>query len=143
MVTVSDAFYRVLRHHGVKAVFGSSGSNGLGGGVLARLRRVQSPEADLFLGAMTTGRATADVLPRVLPVTDGPCLPSRHLLVDATTTLLTAGAEDAVIRADADPVDVLMGLGGIGLVSARTGRRDLGRRPAALLLDGLRTGQGR
>ncbi|WUD71095.1 benzoylformate decarboxylase [Streptomyces sp. NBC_00510] len=29
VVTVSDAFYRILRHHGVKAVFGNPGSNEL------------------------------------------------------------------------------------------------------------------
>ncbi|MFF3946444.1 thiamine pyrophosphate-binding protein [Streptomyces sp. NPDC001902] len=29
MVTASDAFYRILRHHGVKAVFGNPGSNEL------------------------------------------------------------------------------------------------------------------
>lgn len=29
MVTVSDAFCGILRHHGVKAVFGNPGSNGL------------------------------------------------------------------------------------------------------------------
>jgi AcrR family transcriptional regulator len=99
--------------------------------------------ADRFLDVMTTRRAMADVLPGLLSVTDGPCLLSHHLLVEAMTTLLTAGVEDGVIRADADPVDVLMGLSGIGLVSARTGRRDLGRRLATLLLDGLRTGHGR
>ncbi|MFJ5221013.1 thiamine pyrophosphate-binding protein, partial [Streptomyces sp. NPDC088354] len=29
MATVSDAFYRVLRHHGVSAVFGNPGFNEL------------------------------------------------------------------------------------------------------------------
>jgi hypothetical protein len=45
-----------------------------------------------------------------------------------------------VIRADADPDDVLMALGGVTMIAGEPGQRDLARRLLALLHDGLTLG---
>ncbi len=45
-----------------------------------------------------------------------------------------------MIRADADPDDVLMALGGVTMIAGEPGQRDLARRLLALLHDGLTLG---
>lgn len=93
----------------------------------------------LLLDHMATMHGMPDMFPALLSVTDGPCQPSRQLLLEAMSALLTAGAEGGGIQPDIDPADVLMALSGIGLVATRASQQGLAPRLATLLLNGLTT----
>ena len=89
---------------------------------------------------MATKHGMADALHAIL-VTQGDLrMQTRDLLTQALTTLMAAGVEDGTIRADIDPGDVLMGLGGVTLIAGDTDQRDLAGRLLDLLIDGLRYG---
>jgi AcrR family transcriptional regulator len=92
---------------------------------------------DHFVDYMATKHGMADALHAVL-VTDGELrMRTRDLLTEALTTLMAAGIADGAVRADVDPNDVLMSLGGITLIAGEPGQRDLAHRLLDLLVDGL------
>jgi AcrR family transcriptional regulator len=62
---------------------------------------------------------------------------SRVLLTDAVATLLRAGAEDASLRAELDPDDVLLSVAGVSLATTGFGNRRQATRLLDLLLHGL------
>ena len=62
---------------------------------------------------------------------------SRVLLTDAVATLLRAGADDASLRADLDPDDVLLSVVGVSLATTGFGYRQQATRLLDLLLHGL------
>jgi AcrR family transcriptional regulator len=92
---------------------------------------------DLFVDYMATKHGMADALHAVL-VTDGDLrMHTRDLLTDALATLLAAGVADTSIRADADPDDVLMAVGGVALIAGEPSQRELAHRLLDLLMAGL------
>ena len=108
-------------------------------GLLRALPPAQALRAwmERFVDYMATKHGMAEALHAVL-VTQGDLrMRTRDLLTDALATLLAAGQAEQVIRADADPDDVLMALGGVTMIAGEPGQRDLARRLLALLLDGL------
>jgi AcrR family transcriptional regulator len=94
-----------------------------------------------FVDYMATKHGMADALHAVLVTRGDLRMQTRDLLTDALATLLAAGQAEQVIRADADPDDVLMALGGVTMIAGEPGQRDLARRLLALLLDGLTVGR--
>jgi AcrR family transcriptional regulator len=92
---------------------------------------------DRFVDFMATKQGMADVLRAVL-VSHADIMQTRALLADALATLLTAGAAEEMVRSDLDPMDVLMGLGGVTLIAGESDQRDLAGRLLDLLMDGLR-----
>jgi AcrR family transcriptional regulator len=84
-----------------------------------------------FIDFMTTKDGMADVL-RVVLTDEGEKLETRAMLAAAIEGLLTAD-----MRPDANAHDVLMALGGISLIAASEGRRDLAGRLIDLLLHGI------
>ena len=92
---------------------------------------------DRFVDFMATKQGMADVLRAVL-VAHADIMQTRALLADALATLLTAGASEEMVRSDLDPMDVLMGLGGVTLIAGESDQRDLAGRLLDLLMDGLR-----
>ncbi|MER7184143.1 helix-turn-helix domain-containing protein [Streptomyces hyaluromycini] len=98
--------------------------------------------AEAFVDYMLTKKGMADALPAILAAREGLRQHSRDALVEAVTTLLTAGAATGQLRRDAQPNDVLMALGGITLISGHEHQRDLASRLIVLLLDGLAADHG-
>ena len=92
---------------------------------------------DRFVDFMAAKQGMADVLRAVL-VAHADIMQTRALLADALATLLTAGASEEMVRSDLDPMDVLMGLGGVTLIAGESDQRDLAGRLLDLLMDGLR-----
>jgi len=107
--------------------------------LLAELPPVDSLRAwmESFVDYMTTKRGMSDALPAILASRDGLRAHSRDALASAVTALIEAGRASGDVRADADPADVLMAVGGITLISAHEGQRDLASRLIDLLLGGL------
>ena len=103
----------------------------------------QSPAAALrswmdgFVEYILTKHGMAEALPAILATTDGLRTHSRDLLRDAIARLIAAGNQDATLRADLDPNDVLMALGGITLIADNEHQRDLASRLCDLLMDSL------
>jgi hypothetical protein len=79
----------------------------------------------------------AEALPKILATTDGLRTQSRDLLRGAIARLLAAGTESSSLRADIDPNDVLMALGGITLIAENEHQRELASRLCDLLIDAL------
>ncbi|MBO0891928.1 MAG: TetR/AcrR family transcriptional regulator [Acidothermales bacterium] len=92
---------------------------------------------DLFLDYLLTKRHMADALRAVVASGGNPFARSHALLTEAIGTLLDAGVAAGTVRPDVDPADILAGLSGIGLATARSGRRDQAGRLLDLLMDGL------
>ena len=92
---------------------------------------------DRFVDFMAAKQGMADVLRAVL-VSHADIMQTRALLADALATLLTAGASEEMVRSDLDPMDELMGLGGVTLIAGESDQRDLAGRLLDLLMDGLR-----
>ncbi|WP_052847989.1 TetR/AcrR family transcriptional regulator [Streptomyces avicenniae] len=92
---------------------------------------------DQFIDYMTTKQGMADALRAVIASGGDPYATSRARLDEAVTALLAAGAEAGVVRGDVDPVDLLVGVSGVGLAAAPGGRAQAGRL-LDLLMDGLR-----
>ncbi len=82
-----------------------------------------------FIDFMAAKDGMADVL-RVVLTDEGERLETRAMLAGAIESLLTVDMR-------ADPGDVLMALGGISLIAASEGRRDLAGRLIDLLLHGV------
>jgi hypothetical protein len=95
---------------------------------------------DGFLDYLATKRGMAGALHAVLTDDDDLRMKTRGLLIDAMTTLLSAGLAEGTIRPDADPAVVVMGLGGVALIAGQPDQRDLARDLLDLLMDGLRYG---
>ncbi len=93
--------------------------------------------AEAFVDYMRTKQGMADALPAILAAREGLRRHSRDALGEAVKTLLEAGIAAGQVRADAEPNDVLMALGGITLISGHEHQRDLASRLIVLLLDGL------
>jgi AcrR family transcriptional regulator len=94
---------------------------------------------DGFVDYILTKHGMAEALPAILASTDGLRTHSRDLLRDAIAALLVAGIEASTMRADIDPNDVLMALGGITLIAENEQQRDLASRLCDLLMDALTT----
>jgi AcrR family transcriptional regulator len=94
---------------------------------------------DGFVDYMATKHGMAEALHAVL-VTDGELrMQTRDLMTSALATLLAAGVDTGTVRADADPEDTLMGLGGVTLIAGQPEQRDLAGRLLDLLIDGLKS----
>ena len=92
---------------------------------------------DGFVDYILTKHGMAEALPAILAGTDGLRASSRDTLRNSIARLLTAGSEAGVVRADADPNDVLMALGGFTLIADNEDQRELAMRLCDLLMDAL------
>ena len=92
---------------------------------------------DGFIDYIFTKHGMAEALPAILATTDGLRMQSRDVLREAIARLLAAGAQNSAVRADVDPNDILMALGGITLISANEQQRELAARLCDLLMDAL------
>jgi AcrR family transcriptional regulator len=91
-----------------------------------------------FVEYISTKNGMADSLHAVLSADDGLRLHTRAMLAEAIATMMQAGVAQGTIRADLDPQDVMMSLGGITLITAHEGQRELADRLIDILVDGLR-----
>ena len=94
---------------------------------------------DLFVTYMTTKHRMGDAL-RAILVDDGDRMRTRYLLADAIGTLMSKGAEEGTLRADVDPYEVLLAVGGMTLIAGESQQSAVTGRLLDLLLDGLRHG---
>jgi len=90
-----------------------------------------------FVEYMLTKQGMSDALPAILASRDGLRAHSRDTLASAVAALVEAGRASGDVRADVDPADVLMAVGGITLISGHEGQRELASRLIELLLGGL------
>jgi AcrR family transcriptional regulator len=93
---------------------------------------------DRYVDYMATKRGMADALRAVIASGGNPYAESRDRLLAAVTTLLHAGAAAGLLRADAEPGDVLVGLSGLAVATADPSQREQAGRLLDLLMDGLR-----
>jgi AcrR family transcriptional regulator len=91
-----------------------------------------------YVDYMTAKRGMADALRAVIASGGNPYAHSRANLLDALTTLLSAGAKDGTIRTDVEPADVLASLMGVTLAAGEPSQREQAGRLLDLLMDGLR-----
>ncbi|MCM1965301.1 MULTISPECIES: TetR/AcrR family transcriptional regulator [unclassified Streptomyces] len=91
-----------------------------------------------FLDFLTVKQGMARALKAALESDEGQRLHTRALITGALATLVEAGAADGTIRADANPLDVMMALGGISLIAGDADQRGQATRLLDLLMDGLR-----
>lgn len=91
-----------------------------------------------FLDFLAAKQGMARALKAALESDEGQRLHTRALITGALATLLEAGAADGTIRADANPLDVMMALGGISLIAGDADQRVQATRLLDLLMDGLR-----
>ena len=96
---------------------------------------------DRFIDYMAAKRGMADALRAVIASGGNPYAHSRDNLIDAVTSLLTAGADAGTIRSDVQPADVLASLMGVTLTAGEPPQRDQAARLLDLLMDGLRYGR--
>jgi AcrR family transcriptional regulator len=92
---------------------------------------------DGFVDYILTKHGMAEALPSILATTDGLRLQSREVLREAIVRLLAAGVRQSAVRADVDPNDILMALGGITLIAENEQQRELAGRLCDLLMDSL------
>jgi AcrR family transcriptional regulator len=71
---------------------------------------------------------------------DGVFQRARQMFHDSMAKLVAAAVEAGTIRADADPEDLLRGVGGICGLNEAEGWQDRARRLLGILMDGLRAG---
>jgi len=93
---------------------------------------------ELFLDFMATKQGMADAL-RVVLTDETERLATRAELAGAIGHLLAADQDQPAARPHADPMDVLMALGGISLITASERRPGLAARLIDLLLHGILT----
>ncbi|GIF51646.1 TetR family transcriptional regulator [Asanoa ferruginea] len=93
---------------------------------------------DRFTDYLTTKRGMATALRAVIASGGDPYAESRARMVAAISPLLKTGVEAGTIRADVDPVDVLVALNGVSLAAGAPEQRDRAGRLLDLLMDGLR-----
>ncbi|MFF4114503.1 TetR/AcrR family transcriptional regulator [Streptomyces sp. NPDC001714] len=94
-----------------------------------------------FIDFMAAKQGMADAL-RMILTDESEKLHTRTLLVDAIAHLLGAGEGAKAVRPGVDARDVLMALGGISLMAANEGQRELAGRLIDLLLRGVVGDQG-
>lgn len=94
---------------------------------------------DLFVTYMATKHGMGDAL-RAILIDDGDRMRTRYLLADAIGTLMARGVEEGTLRADVDPYEVLLALGGMTLIVGEPDQAAVTGRLLDLLLDGLRHG---
>lgn len=93
-----------------------------------------------FVHYAATKRGMADAL-RSAVASDSPLFArTRTKIVAALRVLLSAGAEDGSLRADADPEDVMRAMGAVWNVAAGPEWEEQVSRLLGLLVDGLRYG---
>jgi AcrR family transcriptional regulator len=92
---------------------------------------------DGFVDYIFTKHGMAEALPAILATTDGLRLHSREVLRNAIARLVAAGVQESAVRADVDPNDILMALGGITLIAENEQQRELAARLCDLLMDSL------
>ena len=92
-----------------------------------------------FVDYLATKHGMADALPAVLAADGDLRMQTRDLLTQAVASLMDAGASAGTLRADVDPFDVLLALGGVALISGDADQRDQAARLLDLLLAGLAT----
>ncbi|MFG2952971.1 TetR/AcrR family transcriptional regulator [Streptomyces sp. NPDC048291] len=92
-----------------------------------------------FIDFMAAKQGMADAL-RVILTDESEKLHTRTLLVDAIARLLNTAEGAPVARPGVDARDVLMALGGISLMAAHEGQRELALRLVDLLLRGVVAG---
>lgn len=90
---------------------------------------------DRFVEYMHTERGMADALRAVVASGGNPFAASRERLVDALSSLLTAGAAAGSLRGDVETDDVLASISGITLAASGPAQA---ARMLDLLMDGLR-----
>jgi AcrR family transcriptional regulator len=88
-----------------------------------------------FIDYMAAKRGMADALRAVIASGGNPYEQSRARLLDAVTTLATAGVAAGTIRDGVEPIDILTSLSGLSLAAVEPGQSD---RLLDLLMDGLR-----
>jgi AcrR family transcriptional regulator len=93
---------------------------------------------ELFLDFMAAKHGMADAL-RVVLTDETQRLQTRAQLAAAIDHLLAAGASQSVTRPHVDPMDVLLALGGISLITVSERRPDLAASLIDLLLYGILT----
>lgn len=93
--------------------------------------------ATAFLDLLASRAGMADALKAALGSDERQRLATRALIVDALGTLLAAGAEDGSLRADVDPLDVMMALGGAALITSGPDQHGRASRLVDLLLAGI------
>ena len=93
---------------------------------------------DRFVDYMSTKRGMADALRAVIASGGDPFAHSRDLLLGAIGTLLREGAAAGTVRSDATANDVLLGLGGVSMISAEHASVEPVSRLLDLFMDGLR-----
>ncbi|MGW3925114.1 SbtR family transcriptional regulator, partial [Streptomyces sp. NPDC005093] len=91
-----------------------------------------------FIDFMAAKHGMADAL-RVILTDDRERLHTRALLADAIDCLLAPAKGQSVARPDVNAQDVLMALGGIGLMASNEEQGDLATRLIDLLLHGIAT----
>lgn len=91
---------------------------------------------DMFVTYMTTKHGMGDAL-RAILIDDGDRMRTRYLLADAIGLLMSQGVKDGTLRDDIDPYDVLLGIGGMTLITGEPGQSARTARLLDLLLDGL------
>lgn len=90
-----------------------------------------------FVDYLQTKHGMAEALPAILAAHDGLRLQSRDLLRHAIEILLEACIEEGSLGAAVPADDIMMALGGITLIAANEGQRQLASRLIDLLLAGL------
>jgi AcrR family transcriptional regulator len=95
-----------------------------------------------FVDYMLAKQGMADALPAILAAREGLRRHSREALSEAMEKLLAAMTAASRLREDVAAGDVVMALGGITLISAHEGQRQLASRLISMLLDGLVVSRG-
>jgi AcrR family transcriptional regulator len=93
---------------------------------------------DSFVDYILTKNGMAESLHAVLATGGELRMQTRQLLADSIAILMDAGVADGTIQASVSPHDVLMGLGGITLITAHEDQRALATRLLDLLVSGIR-----
>lgn len=91
-----------------------------------------------FIDFMAAKYGMSDALPGILGSDEGLRRRSRDALVGAMQALMSAGANQGQLRRDWSASEVLMGLGGVAMISEHENERSLASRLIALIVEGLR-----
>ncbi|MFG3343664.1 TetR/AcrR family transcriptional regulator [Streptomyces sp. NPDC048018] len=95
---------------------------------------------DRFIDYLAAKQGMADALRAAVASGADPFAETLDRLSAAIGSLLRAGAEAGLLRADVDPFDVGLGLSGVALITSSPAQRERSGRLLDLLLDGLRHG---
>ncbi|MFI7405480.1 TetR/AcrR family transcriptional regulator [Streptomyces sp. NPDC049541] len=95
---------------------------------------------DDFIDYLTAKQGMADALRAAVASGADPFAETLDKLGAALGTLLRAGADAGLLRADIDPFDVGFSLAGVALITSAPDQRERAGRLLDLLLDGVRYG---